>query len=357
MATTALPTTNNRNIRFRFVINSDPGVTKEGIAIDDIHVYDDVNGIYDVTGTSPVVNQNVSGTSWIHFIEPVSGKIIASINPNNQNMGSTDVQSYIYSGPVRINSDQYYHNRNITIKPANNALADSATVRFYFTDAETEALINASGCSYCYKPAMAYELGVTKYSDPFDISKENGTLSDNIPGNYLFINNGKIKFTPFDKGYYAEFKVKNFSEFWLNNGGFDKNTALPVQLISFLVTKQNNNQVLAQWTTENEINLHHYEIEVAKGNSNYQLNQFVKLGEVAASNSGAGVRHYTFSDLESNKSGVRYYRLKMVDNDGRYSYSNIRRLVFSNEIKWQAYPNPTNGMVTLAYQANAGAKV
>lgn len=357
VATSALPTTNNSNIRFRFVISSDPGVTKEGIAIDDVHVYDDVNGIYDITGSSPVVNQNVSGTSWIHFIEPVSGKIIASINPNNQNMGSTDVQSYIYAGPVRVNGDQYYHNRNITMKPANKALADSATVRFYFTDAETEALINASGCSNCYKPAMAYELGVTKYSDPTDVSKENGTLSDNTPGNYLFINNGKIKFTPFDKGYYAEFKVKNFSEFWLNNGGFDNNSALPVQLINFLVTKTNNNDVLAKWTVENESNLHHYEIEVAKGNSNYQLNQFVKLGEVAAANSGAGIRHYSFSDLESNKSGVRYYRLKMVDNDGRYSYSNIRPLVFSNEIKWQAYPNPTNGMVTLTYQSNAGEKV
>ena len=65
-------------------------------------------------------------------------------------MGSTDAQAYIYTGAVRINSDQYYHDRNITIKPTTVNLADSATVRFYFLDTETEALINATGCRGCY---------------------------------------------------------------------------------------------------------------------------------------------------------------------------------------------------------------
>jgi hypothetical protein len=68
---------------------------------------------------------------------------------------------------------------------------------------------------------MAYELGVTKYSDPDD-SKENGTLADNISGNYLFVNAAKAVKVPFDKGYYAEFKVKDFCELWLNNGGFQQ---------------------------------------------------------------------------------------------------------------------------------------
>jgi hypothetical protein len=109
-----------------------------------------------VTGTSPVVNQPaVNGSGWINFIESGTNKLIASINPNGQNMGSTDVQSYINTGAVRTNGEQYYHDRNITIKPTTFLLADSATVRFYFLDTETEALINASGCGYCYKPSMA----------------------------------------------------------------------------------------------------------------------------------------------------------------------------------------------------------
>jgi Subtilase family/Secretion system C-terminal sorting domain len=355
VATTSLPTTNNASLRFRFVFNSDPGLSKDGIAIDDIHIYDNINGIYDVTGTSPVVNQpSVSGSGWIDFVQ--AGKLIASINPNGQNMGSTDVQSYINTGAVRINSDQFYHDRNITIKPTTTNLADSATVRFYFLDTETEALINATGCSYCYKPSMAYELGVSKYSDADD-SKENGTLSDNTPGNYIFINSANVKKVPFDKGYYAEFKVKNFSEFWLNNGGFDKNTPLPVELISFTARKKNGKDVLAEWTTASENNVNRFEIEVAKGNTAYQQNQFLKSGEVRSLGNSVFEQRYQFTDLEVGKSGVRYYRLKIVDNDGAFKFSPIRPVVFDEEIKWQVYPNPSAGIFGLSLQAADGEVV
>ena len=64
-----------------------------------------------------------------------------------------------------------------------------------------------------------------------------------------------MKKVPFDKGYYAEFKVKDFSEFWLNNGGFDKNQPLPVQLISFSARKKSGKDVLAEWTTASEFNV------------------------------------------------------------------------------------------------------
>jgi hypothetical protein len=352
VATTALPTTNNSSLRFRFVFDSDDGLSKDGIAIDDIHIYDNINGIYDVTGTSPVVNQAaVNGTGWIDFIE--GGKLIASINPNGQNMGSTDVQSYINTGAVRINSDQFYHDRNITIKPTTVNLADSATVRFYFLDTETEALISATGCGYCYKPVMAYELGVSKYSDADD-SKENGTLADNTPGNYIFSNSAKVKKIPFDKGYYAEFKVKNFSEFWLNNGGFDKNTPLPAELISFTARKKNGKDVLAEWTTASENNVNRFEIEVAKGNTGYQQNQFIKSGELRSQGNSVLEQRYQFTDLEPGKSGVYYYRLKIVDNDGAFKFSPIRPVVFDEEIKWQVFPNPSSGIFNLAYQASDG---
>ncbi len=354
VATTALPTTNNTSIRFRFVVNSDNGVTKDGMAIDDIHIYDNLYGIYDVTGTSPVVNQPaVNGSGWINFIESGTNKLIASINPNGQNMGSTDVQSYINTGAVRTKGEQYYHDRNITIKPATFSLADSATVRFYFLDTETEALINATGCGYCYKPSMAYELGVTKYSDPDD-SKENGTLADNNSGDYIFMNSANVKKVPFDKGYYAEYKVKNFSEFWLSNGGFNNNTPLPVQLISFTARKVNGKDVLAAWATSSEYNVNRFELELAKGNSAYRQDQFVKIGEISSHGNSTTEQQYSFTDVENNKSGVRYYRLKIIDNDGSFKYSAIRPVVFNEEISWQVFPNPSPGIFNLTCQADEG---
>ncbi len=357
VATTALPTTNNNSIRFRFVFDSDEGLSKDGIAVDDIHIYDNIHGIYDVTGASPIVNQpSVNGTGWIDFIESGTNKLIASVNPNGQNLGNTDVQSFINNGPVRNDGKQFYHDRNITIKPATTALADSATVRFYFLDNETEALINATGCTLCTKPSMAKELGVTKYSDADD-NKENGTLADNTPGNYLFINAGKVKKVPFDKGYYAEFKVKDFSEFWLNNGGPDKSTALPVQLQLFTASKTNLKDVLAEWVTSSEVNVLKYEVQVAKGNIVLQQGGFTTIGEVMSRGNSSTEQHYNYIDAESNKTGVRYYRLKIVDIDGRSSYSPIRPVIFNDEISWQVSPNPSTGKFTLICQGENGEKI
>lgn len=356
VATTPLPTGTGNQLRLRFVVSSDPAVNREGIAIDDIHVYDNIYAIYDGPPyTSNTITQpTVNGNNWIDFTD--GGKLIASVNPGGRDLGSTDARAYIYQGAVRTNSGQYYHNRNITIKPTNRTHAtDSAAVRFYFLDSETETLINATGCPGCTKPSMAYELGVSKYNDP-DTSKENGTLADNNSMDWLFINAATAVKVPFDKGYYAEFKVKDFSEFWLNNGGFNNNTSLPVQLISFTARKSDKD-VIAEWRTASEINVARFEIEVSKGNQEFQLNHFVKIGEVNSASNSSTEQRYSFTDVEDHKSGVRYYRLKIIDRDGGFSYSAVRPVVFNDEIAWQVYPNPSPGVFNLVYQANQGENV
>jgi hypothetical protein len=96
-----------------------------------------------------------------------------------------------------------------------------------------------------------------------------------------------------------------------------------------------------------------YEIEVAKGNSSYQQTVFIKIGEVIANNA-TGESSYSFTDLEPGKKGVRYYRLKIINNDGSFSYSLIRPVVFNDEITWQVFPNPSSGVFNFSYQANIG---
>ena len=347
VATIPLPTGSN-NLHLRFVFQSDPATNHEGIAIDDIHIYDNTNGIYDgITMTTPV-SQTVSGNGWIDFLS--SGKLVASIQPNNQNLGTTAVQAYINTGGVRHTNSQYYHDRNITIKPAVTSLTDSVTVRFYFLDAETNSLISATGCNTCTKPSSAYELGISKYDD-LDDNFENGTINDDNQGSWSFIIPDYSPKVPFDKGYYAEFKVKDFSEFWLNNGGFSKTTPLPVKLLDF-TTQRSNRDVLLKWKVTEEINLSHYEIEVAKGNDELQLNHFTKIGEIDAQGVNSTTFTYSFTDKEADKSGVRYYRLKIVNNDGSYTYSSIRSVVFNEAITWQVYPNPSGGLFHLVYQLN-----
>lgn len=348
VATVALPAGLSR-LRLRFVMQSDPYVSREGVAVDDIHIYDKQYDIYDGPPyTSNIVTQPaVNGSNWIHFTD--AGKLVASVNPAGQDLGSTDVRAYIYTGTVRSKSNQYYHNRNITIKPAQTTLADSAVIRFYFTDAETELMLFATGCAGCSKPASAYELGISKYDDP-NKAIENGSLGDNLAGYWQFISNA-VK-VPYGAGYYAEFKAKNFSEFWLNTGGPGNNQALPVELVSFTATKQNND-VKLDWTTASEINSAYYDIELAKGNTSLSQNSFTPLARVNSSNLANGAK-YSFTDKENNKSGIRYYRLKMVDQNGAFTYSGIRPVVFNEEISWQLYPNPSKDVFNLICQAAAG---
>lgn len=351
VTTQPLPTGLSR-LRLRFVMASDPGVAREGIAVDDIHVYDNPQGIYDgVTLASPVT-QSVSGTNWVHFTS--GGKLVASLQPNGATLGSTDVQAYLNTGGVRYTANQYYGNRNLTIKPANTALPDSVKVRFYFLDSEVEALRTATGCPTCTRPESAYALGVSKYTDA-DKAKENGTLADNAGGQWLFVAPANVVKVPFDKGYYAEFNVAGFSEFWLNNGGLNNLTPLPVKLTEFTVAKQGGDAVV-KWTAREETGVARYEIEVARGNAAQSAAAFAKAGEVAAAGL-AGTQRYTFTDAEPAKSGVRFYRLKIVNTDGSFVYSEVRPLLFGDAVLWQVYPNPSAGHFHLVYQAGAGEAV
>ena len=354
VATTALPAGISR-LRLRFVLNSDPAVNHEGVAIDDIHIYDNTMGIYDgVTMNSPTTQTISGGTSWIHYTS--GGKLVASIQPNGQNLGSTGVRAFINTGPVRYTSTQYYHDRNITIIPANN-VTDSVGVRFYFLDIETDSLLNASGCSSCSKPSSAYELGVSKYSDVTNRSNEDSTISNDSQGFWTFITSSKVAKIPFDKGYYAEFKVKNFSEFWLNNGGIFGTIPLPAKLLSFNASKQANNDVLLEWKIAEEANIDHYEIEVAKTDGDLQSSQFEKIGEVPGRGSSGSIQDYDFTDDENNKTGVRYYRLKIISIDGNFIYSEIRPVIFNDDIVSRIYPNPSPGVFYFIFRQNTGETI
>lgn len=201
---------NAANVRFRFFLSSDELTQGEGIGIDDIHIFEK-STIY--TGADVLnSNQTVSGNNWVHFSN--GGNLIASIHPMGQNLGSTNVSAFINTGAVRIMNNQYYLDRNLVIRSA-NIPADSVMVRFYFTEQEAKSLITAAtNCSTCVKFSDAYLAAVTKYNG--SASFENGILNDGADGTFQFIDSGKVDVVPFNNGYYAEFKVKSFSEFWIN---------------------------------------------------------------------------------------------------------------------------------------------
>lgn len=198
----------NGIIKLRFVMRSDVGVSQEGLAIDDIHIFDSKQ-IY--TGPNQAIQQSISGTGWIDILS--AGKRVVSINPMGQNLGSTWFKVFINNNPVRSSNGQYYLDRNFVIQPSIQPGAN-VKVRLYFTDSEADAMRNATGCGSCANISDAYVLGVTKYSG--DVADENGLLTDDQAGLFQFIPGQGVEIIPYNQGYYAEFSINSFSELWLS---------------------------------------------------------------------------------------------------------------------------------------------
>jgi uncharacterized repeat protein (TIGR01451 family) len=132
--------------------------------------------------------------------------------------------------------------------------------------------------------------------------------------------------------------------------------SLPVNLVDFTVNYEKPDALL-QWTTAEEINTKKFEIE--RGVDPFH---FVSVGSVAArgGNSGGQVS-YQFRDGLTNISGEKfYYRLRMVDADNKYSYSNIalvkRNGIVVNEVSVNPNPARTGAVVaTINYNKNVQA--
>ena len=115
--------------------------------------------------------------------------------------------------------------------------------------------------------------------------------------------------------------------------------ALPVTLISFSAIK-NGSDVVLNWQTTNEENLKNYVVEKSTDPST-----FTQLALVNA-NDNTGINNYTATDMNP-ENGINYYRLKQIDADGKYTYSVIRSVNFSDNFKIFISPNPATSNIKI----------
>ena len=106
---------------------------------------------------------------------------------------------------------------------------------------------------------------------------------------------------------------------------------LPVKLESIDgLGEKCNAQV--KWSTSNETNLSKFEIEVSKNGVDFD-----RAGTIKPSSSNAG--NYQFNTTQS--SGKNYYRLKIIDKDGSFTYSKVIPISTSCSDKVvKVFPNP-----------------
>ena len=118
---------------------------------------------------------------------------------------------------------------------------------------------------------------------------------------------------------------------------------LPLHLINFSGAVVNNANTL-QWKTADEVNTKEFILERSTDGSS-----FTSIAAIAAKGFGNGL--YVHNDA-GIFTGKLYYRLKMVDIDGKFSYSNIISLTTQQNNKISVYPNPAKDLITVQTSDN-----
>lgn len=127
---------------------------------------------------------------------------------------------------------------------------------------------------------------------------------------------------------------------------------LPVILSSFTgVWKEKAPEL--RWTTQMEINNKFFDVERSFNGRNFE-----SAGIVNGKINSSVITNYSFTDYNaSNTLGLIYYRLKQVDLDGRFSYSNVVSVRNNNAELFSIYPNPAVDFVTIKTSLNTNTKI
>ena len=126
----------------------------------------------------------------------------------------------------------------------------------------------------------------------------------------------------------------------------DTGAVVPVELTSFSASVVNYKKVELKWTTATEINNAGFEIQRS---DNGKL--FNKIGFVKGRGTVSEINNYAYSD---NKVSIKtyYYRLKQIDFNGSFNYSNIINVNITEPAIFelqQNYPNPFNPATSISF--------
>jgi hypothetical protein len=124
--------------------------------------------------------------------------------------------------------------------------------------------------------------------------------------------------------------------------GFEESTTLPVVLVQFLATRNDDGTVKVSWATSQEQNSSYYDVERSSDQA-----AWAKIGTVQAKGYASTTSNYSLIDNLPIK-GTGYYRLKMVDLDGKFVYSKaIAVTSSSSNVPLVIYNNPFTDQIRL----------
>ncbi len=132
---------------------------------------------------------------------------------------------------------------------------------------------------------------------------------------------------------------------------YESTSPLPVELTSFSANVEENN-VLLNWETATEVNNYGFEIEKQKSEVSSKNTAWERIGFVEGNGNSNSPKYYFYKDNSITNSGKYLYRLKQIDIDGKFEYSDVIETIISAPENFelaQNYPNPFNPSTTIKY--------
>lgn len=174
----------------------------------------------------------------------------------------------------------------------------------------------------------------------------NGTLQDIINGTFINVPmTGSGSFTITDPVTYNRLRML-----------IDFDMEVPVELVSFSASLVDYN-VHLEWSTATETNNSGFEIERLQNPKIESLQNWEKIVFVSGYGTTTEPKSYSFID-ENVTTGNYKYRLKQIDNDGTFTYSNEVEVVVDFAPKEfvlnQNFPNPFNPVTTISWHSPVG---
>ncbi len=309
---------------------------------------------------------NCTADPYIYYKGSVNTtKAIIAVNPNGNTWSpaslTVDNQGTLTGGGGTFSNagTGYYQSTDNALKtiriskrlhtivaPGSYPVNGGVVVRVYYTDADTMAMLTDP------MPGT----GILKSQGWFkaETASAQETVNNMVPGDLT----AGAGITPtawgVDQGVkYVEFQVNSFSSF----GYYAKTTpyVLPITQLSFNGVKSGETKVNLEWKVANETQVHAYEVEYSLDGIN-----FIRTGTVSPLNTPGTL---TYRYTAPFYSPATFYRLKIVDMDGRYKYSDVLRFNAASQGTGSVkiYPNPVvQGNLTIqldGYDKGATARI
>lgn len=125
-------------------------------------------------------------------------------------------------------------------------------------------------------------------------------------------------------------------------------TPLPIELISFTAVPAGEG-VMTKWTTASETNNEFFDVERSQDGEHFEF-----AGKVPGYGTGVSTIQRSYSLFDDHTcEGIVYYRLKQVDIDGMFTYSDVVAVnCLKNNKELVIYPNPVHSSFSLTFFEN-----